>query len=49
MAVVFISVGHNSYGHPAEETLERLDDFGAEVYRTDIAGNISISVGAVNG
>jgi len=35
-----ISVGDNSYGHPAPEVLERLDDFGCTVYRTDMCGTI---------
>ncbi len=40
---VLISVGeNNSYGHPAEETLARIEDFGAELYRTDLCGNIMI-------
>lgn len=39
-----ISVGDNSYGHPAEETLERLYRAGAKVYRTDKNGNIQLTV-----
>lgn len=39
--LVAISVGDNSYGHPAEETLERLERYGCIVYRTDIHGNIT--------
>jgi competence protein ComEC len=35
-----ISVGQNSYGHPAPETLERLAAAGAHVYRTDQQGTI---------
>lgn len=36
-----ISVGEgNSYGHPHEETLSRLNDAGVEIYRTDLNGNI---------
>lgn len=35
-----ISVGYNSYGHPAEETLELLEHVGAQVYRTDQGGAI---------
>ena len=39
--IVIISVGEdNYYGHPAIETLERLDVFGCLVYRTDIEGTI---------
>lgn len=36
-----ISVGEgNSYGHPHDNTLSRLNDAGAEVYRTDVNGDI---------
>lgn len=38
--VVIVSVGENTYGHPAEETLERIQDTGAEVLRTDEHGTI---------
>jgi competence protein ComEC len=38
---VFISVGkNNAYGHPAEQTLERLREFGCIVFRTDLHGNL---------
>jgi competence protein ComEC len=37
-----ISVGKNSYGHPAEETIERLQKAGFNVVRTDQAGDIEI-------
>ena len=39
-----ISVGDNSYGHPAEETMIRLDKAGAEICRTDLQGTIHLSV-----
>ena len=40
---VVISVGRdNSYGHPAAETLQRLESFGCTVYRTDRDGTITI-------
>ena len=39
-----ISVGYNSYGHPAEETLERLTAAGAKIYRTDEKGTVTIRV-----
>ena len=39
---VVISVGYNSYGHPAPETLDRLRRAGAAVYRTDQLGNVTI-------
>ena len=38
---VFISVGeHNAYGHPAQDTLDRLTAFGCEIYRTDLNGTL---------
>lgn len=40
-----ISVGENSFGHPAGETLRRLEDMGIEVRRTDREGSILIGVG----
>ncbi len=45
----FISVGYNSYGHPAEAVLERLADHSVDVYRTDLHGNITITAGKENG
>ena len=40
---VLISVGENNlYGHPAQETLERLEAAGAEVYRTDWNATIEV-------
>ncbi len=42
--IAIISVGvDNSYGHPADETIQRLQNSGAEVYRTDINGNIIVA------
>lgn len=39
--IVIISVGEdNRYGHPTQETLERLELFGCGVYRTDLEGTI---------
>ena len=42
--IAVVSVGENNYGHPSEETLERLRDAGAAVYRTDQCGAITIHV-----
>ena len=39
---VCISVGSNSYGHPADETLRRLAEHGCTVYRTDLHGDIHL-------
>ena len=38
-----ISVGQNSYGHPAPETLQRLFQSGAGIWRTDLLGTITLS------
>lgn len=44
-AIALISVGAgNSYGHPAQETLKRLQQAGARVYRTDRSGAITIKI-----
>lgn len=41
--IVIISAGEdNPYGHPAQETLDRLNNFGCRVYRTDIHGTVII-------
>lgn len=41
IAVISCEAG-NSYGHPHEETLSRLNDADAEIYRTDLEGSIVI-------
>ena len=38
--IAVISVGENSYGHPAPAVLDRLEASGCAVYRTDIHGNL---------
>lgn len=44
--VAFISVGEgNGYGHPADEVLERLAARGIQIYRTDLDGTVSVTVG----
>jgi competence protein ComEC len=39
-----ISVGDNSYGHPADEALLRLIAANCEIYRTDLQGHILLTV-----
>lgn len=39
-----ISVGYNNYGHPTQETLERLDAYGYNIYRTDLNGDVEIRI-----
>lgn len=41
---VCISVGQNRYGHPAREALERLARQGCAVWRTDLHGDIHLSL-----
>ena len=41
-----ISVGRsNGYGHPSPETLDRLKECGASVFRTDLGGGICVRIG----
>jgi len=42
--VAVIEVGENSYGHPHPDTLERLKDIGAQIFRTDLDGTIRFKV-----
>jgi beta-lactamase superfamily II metal-dependent hydrolase len=37
-----IEVGKNTYGHPTPETLQRLENSGIKVLRTDINGDIKL-------
>lgn len=39
-----VSVGRNSYGHPHDRVLNDLREHGAQVYRTDEAGCLSVYV-----
>ena len=40
---VVISAGENNpHGHPAPEILDRLEKFGADVYRTDLNGTVTV-------
>lgn len=41
---VIISSGENAYGHPAPETLARLEAAGAAVCRTDTLGTVTLTV-----
>jgi competence protein ComEC len=45
--VAIISVGRNTYGHPAEQTLERLRSNGIAVYRTDETGDVRVTNGGL--
>lgn len=41
--LALISVGlNNKYGHPSWDTLVRLDQMGADIYRTDLYGTIEV-------
>lgn len=41
--VAIISVGDNSYGHPSEETLDKLSSYKVNTFRTDVDGDVIIS------
>ena len=38
-----ISVGQNSYGHPTQNTIDKLTKAGAIIYRTDLQGDITFT------
>ncbi|QIB69847.1 DNA internalization-related competence protein ComEC/Rec2 [Aminipila butyrica] len=40
-----IQVGKNNYGHPAPQTLERLEEINCQVYRNDQQGAVGIEIG----
>jgi len=41
--IALVSSGSNSYGHPGEEVLERLESEGAVIYRTDDSGHLALA------
>jgi len=43
-----ISVGNNSYGHPTQEVLNNLNEFGINILRTDEKGDIKITANGSN-
>ncbi|HPG92393.1 MAG TPA: hypothetical protein PK675_03175, partial [Clostridia bacterium] len=34
----------NTYGHPSDVTLDRINDIGAVIYRTDLNGNVVLTI-----
>lgn len=42
--IAVIQVGENSYGHPTPETLERLREYGAKVFRNDEDGDVVVTI-----
>jgi len=40
--IAVISVGKNTYGHPARETISLLQSVGSQIYRTDKDGDIEV-------
>ncbi|MCL2227157.1 MAG: DNA internalization-related competence protein ComEC/Rec2 [Oscillospiraceae bacterium] len=40
--IAIISVGRNSFGHPAGEVIERLENHSVIIYRTDLMGHVRI-------
>lgn len=43
-----ISVGYNSYGHPRQEVLDRLEALGSEIHRTDEEGSVTVALRGEN-
>ena len=41
--VAVVSVGENSYGHPVPSTLAAIEATGAEVWRTDQHGTVTVT------
>ena len=39
-----ISVGTNFYGHPTGEAIHRIEQSGADLYRTDLGGAIIVEI-----
>jgi competence protein ComEC len=42
--IAIIEVGNNNYGHPHPDTLERLEQAGSKIFRTDLDGVIRFKV-----
>lgn len=42
VAVISVGTG-NTYGHPTAETLQKLQNVGVKIYRTDLNGNIIVT------
>jgi competence protein ComEC len=41
--IAVVSVGENTYGHPVPEILDQIRETGAEVLRTDRAGDVTVT------
>ncbi len=48
-ALAIIPVGPNDFGHPSDEVIAALESTGAEVTRTDHAGDVAVSLSAETG
>ena len=47
--VAIIQVGaKNRYGHPTQEVLNRLENFGIKYYRNDVDGDIELVSDGIN-
>lgn len=42
--IAVISSGYNTYGHPSEEVLSRLNNAGCQIYQTNLQGTLMFSV-----
>ena len=39
---IYMAGEDNTYGHPHPETIQALEDIGAEIYGTDVCGKITV-------
>jgi competence protein ComEC len=46
-AIIFVAKD-NPYGHPAQETINKLNNAGVKIYRTDLSGTILLTVTGSN-
>ncbi len=44
--LALISVGSNSYGHPTQDAMDRIEDAGARIMRSDQHGDVTVKVDA---
>lgn len=47
VAVISVGTG-NTYGHPAQSTLDKLQAAGASIYRTDLSGTIVVTLSLIH-
>ncbi len=43
ICAIYMADEDNTYGHPHPETIQALEDIGAEIYGTDVCGTITVT------